>query len=299
MTATTEPSRKAAGYTLADHHVSYGVMVPTGELRVDPSVQRTLDVSRCKRMADSFTPTAVGTIVVSERANGEKFIVDGMHRHKTCELEGSMSELACEIHYGLDLEDEAQLFLIKNRESKGVGAYDQYKVGVTAGLGEYVATRDVLAKRGLVISNGGSSANRVGAAGGYPKIVLTLGAEHLDRALGILEGALGRTQYTWEGNLVYGTTRVLREYGTKISDPELMRKLRAAKMTAEDLVIEINSRARSGVGSSGSGSRRMAGFYVVLDKVNARRSKKSLFGPPAYLEAKLGYSDENLATDED
>src|SRR4051812_32748181 len=101
-----------------------------------------------------------------------------MHRNRASELEG-ISTIVGEVHHDLTVQEEAILFLIKNRESNKPNALDEYKVGLTAGLPLFVDTEKVLQAHQLDI--GSTSANGVGAVAGVLRIVDTYGPEILDR----------------------------------------------------------------------------------------------------------------------
>ena len=62
-----------------------------------------------------------------------------------------ITTLDAEVHEGLDVSEEAVLFLLKNRESSKPQPLDKYKVGLTAGLPLFVDTQKVLDRHGLGI----------------------------------------------------------------------------------------------------------------------------------------------------
>ena len=130
---------KKYAYELPKHRVEHGISIPIDELKIDDKAQRTLNEARARSMANNLVPEALGTIVVSQRANGDRYIVDGMHRWHASKLT-DIPELIAEVHHGLDQQEEAVLFLIKNRESSKPTPLDEYKIGLTAGLPLFVDT---------------------------------------------------------------------------------------------------------------------------------------------------------------
>lgn len=119
-------------YHLPDHRIEYGIMIPVEAPKTDAQSQRALNKNRAAAIADNLQLSAIGTITLSER-DGTLWVVDGQHRQQALRLAGEKN-MPCEIHYGLTRQQEAVLFLIKNRESARPGAYDEYKIGLTGGV---------------------------------------------------------------------------------------------------------------------------------------------------------------------
>jgi hypothetical protein len=252
-------------YELADHDVEYGVPVKVADLKIDPQAQRTLNEKRAQGIADNLVPNAVGSIVVSERKGGDKYIVDGQHRKRAIELRG-IDELIAEVHRGLNQREEATLFLIKNRESSKPNPLDQYKVGLTAGLPLYVDTEKVLQKHGLEM--GSTSANAIGAIAGTLKITDKYGAEVLDRTLTVAEAAWGRHGSTWDGMLLGGIGQFLGRHEMVDDDDELARKI-AKKGSAERWIGDVHTLAsHGGLTHTGTGSRVTVCYQLLLREWN-------------------------------
>lgn len=260
-------------YVLSDHHVDYGVKLDLGSLKIDPQAQRTLNEKRAQGIADEYVAEAVGSIVVSERANGELYIVDGMHRHRAKQLLGEPT-IRAEVHKGLTQQEEAVLFLLKNREAKGPSAIDEYHIGLTAGLPLFVDTDKVLKAHGLTM--GSTSTNAVGAVNGVLRITDTFGAEILDRTLQVAEDAWGRTQTTWDGMLLGGIGQFLGRHGDVVNAAELATKI-AKSGPAQAWIGKVHSLTTAGgMHHSGTGSRVSTCYGLVLATWNKGRSKNKI-----------------------
>jgi hypothetical protein len=260
-------------YVLSPHHVDYGVTLDVEDLRVDPQAQRTLNEKRAQDIADEMIREAVGSIVVSKRPNGDMFIVDGMHRWRACQLTGIKSIVA-EVHNDLSQQEEAVLFLIKNRESNKPSAIDEYKVGLTAGLPLFIDTEKVLLSRGL--SLGSSSANVIGAVSGVLRITDQYGPEILDRALVVAEEAWGRSRDTWDGMLLGGLGMLLGRHGDLVDDSALAGKLAKAG-SAQRWIGNVHSVASAGgTQNSGTGSRLSTAYHLMVKEWNKGKSKNKI-----------------------
>jgi hypothetical protein len=260
-------------YLLPQHQVEYGVEIPVNDLKTDPQAQRTLNEKRAQGIADELLLEAVGSIVVSERTTGERFIVDGMHRTRALQLKG-IPTVRAEVHKGLSLQEEATLFLIKNRESKGPSAIDEYQIGLTAGLPLFVDTEKVLQAHGLAM--GSTSTNTVGAVAGVLRVTDTYGPVILDRALQVAEDGWGRARETWDGMLLGGIGQFLGKHGDVVSDKELATKI-AKKGSAQMWIHNVHALSTAGgMHHSGTGGRVSTCYQLVVSVWNKGKTKNKI-----------------------
>jgi hypothetical protein len=262
-------------YELPDHKVEYGVEVNVNDLRIDDRAQRTLNERRAKTMAEGLIREALGSIVVSRRTDDELYVVDGMHRKTACQLAG-VETIVAEIHHGLDQQQEAVLFLLKNREANKPNALDEYKVGITAGVQLFVDTAEVLKRHNLEL--GATSTNSIGAVSGVLKITEEYGPKILSRTLDVAEQAWGRTRESWDGMLLAGIGMFLGRHGSAVDDEELAVKLAKESHAAgwRGRVLSVSS--AGGTRNSGTGSRVHTCYELVLQAWNKGRMKKNRVG---------------------
>jgi hypothetical protein len=263
-------------YDLPSHQVDYGVEIPVEDLKIDPQAQRTLNERRAQGIADNLVREAMGSIVVSQRPDGSRYVVDGQHRKRVSELE-SFPTMVAEVHHGLTQEEEAILFLIKNRESSKPSPLDEYKVGLTAGIPQFVDTEKVMSKHGLEM--GSTSTNSVGAVAGVLRITETYGAEVLDRTLSVAENAWGRTSSTWDGMLLGGIGMLLGKHELVNDDGELAKKI-AKRGPAYRWIGDVQSIASGGgLHHTGTGSRVSTCYALLLREWNKGRRKNRIPTP--------------------
>jgi hypothetical protein len=259
-------------YRIPAHKVDYGVQVQIADLNIDPQAQRTLNERRAQKIASRLVPEALGSIIVSQRDDGSRYIVDGQHRWRACALSG-VNTLIAEVHHGLTQAQEAMLFLIKNQESHKPRPIDEFHVGLTGGVLLYVDTDRVLKKHAL--SLGSTSTNGVGAVSGVLQITERYGAAVLDRTLTVAEAAWGRSAETWDGMLLGGIGVFLGRWGNLIDDVELARKM-AGMGTAAKWRSEILSQSsRGGFNNGGTGSRVTTAYRVVVNAWNRGRKAEN------------------------
>ncbi len=257
-------------YALPDHLVET-MKIELDKLTVDERAQRNLTIPRVEAMTRNWMPTAAGTIVVSRRmVDGvEKFfVVDGQCRAEAARRNGEKT-ISADVHFGLTQQEEAVLFLIKNREASKVSSLDEYQVGLTAGLSLFTDTQAILDKHGLTV--GSTSTNSVGAVAGLLQITEAYGPGVLDRTLTVAEETYGRTDKTWDGIVISGIGRFLGKHGLEVDDKTLVTKLARKGNVYSFIGTVITMSTLGGTQNAGGGGRAGAAYKLVLDAWNTKR----------------------------
>lgn len=252
-------------YTLRDHRVTYEAVDLT-TLQISELAQRGLKIPHYTKMARNFVREAVGTLVVSQRSDGQLFLVDGQHRREAC-LAVGIKTLVVEMHHGLTEQEEGLLFLLKNRESIKPDRSSEYKIAVTAALPEFVATEEVLEKRGLKVRKS-ASANVVGACTTVVDITQKYGPDVLERVLIVAENAWGREGTSWSASLLAGLGMFLGRHGDRVDDKALAARL--ARLTALQWLARVTALCTNGGG--GGGIRTKVFYGLVVQEWNKRRT---------------------------
>ena len=271
-------SGKDYSYDIPDHPIQY-VKVDPRTIKFDPRAQRNLNKARAQAIAEKLVPTALGTPILSQRADGQ-YAVDGMHRVYACQLilngKVSVSEevreavqtITCEVHSDVSMANEASLFIIKNKESSKVGPNDEFRIGVMAGHPLFVDTNTVLEKHQLKV--GSSSANGVRGIKGILSIVTDHGPEILDQSLTIAEDAWGRAPDTWHAVTIGGIATVISKHpelkGTELAE-KLKRQGDPTSFKAKIQTIATNNNTRA----DGTKGRLKAAHLAVASAWNANR----------------------------
>lgn len=256
--------------------MEYGQEIAVSELNIDPQAQRTLNEKRAQHIANNMVREAIGSIVVSRRADGDLYIVDGQHRWRASAL-ASIPTIMAEIHHGLTQAQEAILFLIKNRESHKPRPIDEYHVGLTGGVPLFVDTDRILQKHALTL--GSSSTNGVGAVSGVLQITDRYGAATFDRTLSVAEDAWGRSAETWDGMLLGGIGMFLGRWGDIVDDAELAKKVERMGTAAKWRSEILSQSSRGGFNNSGTGSRVATAYRLVVNAWNHGRTAAKRIDP--------------------
>ncbi len=197
------------------------------QLVVDRTVQRALDTTRAARIAADFDRSALGTFVVSHRADGSYHIIDGQHRHAVVILlDGDKWELNCEVHENLTRAEEARMFRLLNN-SRPVGVLDKFvvrveeqdpiAVGITQKLNEHGWT--------VVTSKAVGSFVAVGAIEKAYRRAGERGPALADWVLGVVTESFGHNVDGVRGEIITGLSLLWLRHGEQVDRVKLVNEL--------------------------------------------------------------------------
>lgn len=109
--------------------------LPVAELNIDNSYQRN-EVSDINTLstAREFCWLAFGVVVVMERSNGKKYIVDGQQRWLAAKRRGDIPAIPCVVFHSNGAEHEARAFIALNLHRTKVTAVQKFRVSDRAGI---------------------------------------------------------------------------------------------------------------------------------------------------------------------
>lgn len=76
-------------YQLPEHRVILDGGAPVARLEPWEHASHPVDQDRTRRLAATLQQAALGVLVVSQRADGSRRVLDGIHRLAACKLRGS------------------------------------------------------------------------------------------------------------------------------------------------------------------------------------------------------------------
>lgn len=188
--------------------ISTGVYVTAlhvDEIFADPTYQRTLDVPRARKMCGIWDHRLAGILEVSDR--GEHVapryaIIDGQHRWAAAKFLNDPPVLVANVHEGLTVADEADLFDKLNRQRKKVNIWEQWRARRAAGDEQVIAIEKVMTKYGLVVD----SAPRDGAVGcvGTLEKIEQIDIALLDETLGFITDIYQKRREALDAPIIHG-----------------------------------------------------------------------------------------------
>lgn len=197
-------------------------------LTVDLRVQRPADTTRVCALYIDFDQNKMGTIIVSQRADGTRVVLDGQTRLGAWVKAGSVGQVHAQIYTGLTLEQEASMFLAYNN-SKPVSALDKFLVRVTEGDPVATAITSILAMHGWRVVKGGKDGT-IQSVVALEHAYTRAGANG-DRVVGMIIGAITKAWgYDFAGanaSLISGLAELIMRYGDGIDQAKLIRELQS------------------------------------------------------------------------
>jgi len=132
------------------------------ELRIDHSYQRPeVSEKNTLALARGFNWVAFNSIVVMERANGDKYVVDGQQRLLAARRRGDIREVPCVLFKSDGRDHEARAFISLNVRRVRVSAVAKFNASVRAALNPEKQIAEWLGTLGLYVTDDGKSMNGV------------------------------------------------------------------------------------------------------------------------------------------
>lgn len=127
--------------------------VSLDDLMIDYEYQRG-EISKANTLAvaRNFNWVSFNSIVVMERENGDKYVVDGQQRLLAAKHRGDIKDVPCIVFQSSGKEHEAKAFISLNINRRHVSAVDKFNAGVLAGTSPEKHIAEWLSGIGLKIT---------------------------------------------------------------------------------------------------------------------------------------------------
>jgi hypothetical protein len=208
------PQKNRSTTTLAGTEPYIDVIL-ADRLFADTVYQRDLDPKRVQKMATEFNQRLLGVLEVSARDDGRFAILDGQHRWAVvCQAHpyGTNAHLACQVHTGLSVEEEARLYYELDTKRKNLSWWERWRARRGTGDPGVLTIEEVLARHRLQVHPSAIDGN-LRATKAIETIVTQLGdLQMLDNVLVVLTSAYGRAFDAFDGALMHGVALVLGHY---------------------------------------------------------------------------------------
>lgn len=285
MTATDIPANTAAEIT--NQAPTTLEWIPANQLVTDPAYERPLSTIKVRKIVREFNPDAVGVLMTSRRSDSSNVLIDGQHRCAAfLAMEWGEQRLPCLVYHGLTLEQEAELFVVYNRDRSKPLQHDLFRAEVAAGNPAAMEIVKVLGRHGLSVTQfreQGKDTHRkagvVSAVGALKRIHAQAGPVVLDETISVLKEAWGEEygNQAYTNPLLQGVALVLARYS-----PRLVNRKRLVAKLAEITPAGLTAQARVlAQHSSTSGSHGLMTYIaiVIIGAYNKKLHEKITFNP--------------------
>jgi hypothetical protein len=221
--------------------------LPVADLRVDHSYQRPLDMKRVRKMAAEFDLDAYGSLIVSRRADGGLWTIDGQHRVALMHEIGWGDQTApCLVHTGLTIQQEAKIFAMANDGSRP-NALAKFRAKLVEGDPTIADINRTVRACGLQVTPG-IGAGHVQAAAALQTVYSKAGGLVLTHVLRHILAAWGNASTNFQSDILLALALFEVRYKATGFDVKRLRECMSTT-TPNQLMATARSRKESGAGS--------------------------------------------------
>lgn len=228
--------------------------IPAGDLRFDrDNYQREPNHKRIRSYVENYNPIAALGVVVSQRADGSYWVIDGQHRvMATMRRMGIDHPMNCYVIQGLSPAEEAELFTLINTHRGPVPAGAKAKALVGANHATWTQMVKIVSDLGLQydFERGGAKQDNLFRAWGTIGIIEARGGLSLvDRVLRFILGAWGGDRRSLTSDCIKGTCEFILNHdcdlNPRYSDSEVVAALQRTPF--ETISMEMQKNVAMGV----------------------------------------------------
>ncbi len=200
--------------------------VPIEKMVVSELAQRELKQHWVDHIAANLNIEQIGNPVVSLR-DGNYYLIDGAHRIEALRQSGwGDQQIQSWCYDGLNIQDEAEKFLELN-DRLAIGAYDKWRVALTAGRQTEVDIDKVVRAAGLQVTLNNDAEGAIHAPGTLRRIYQRAGTGVLARTLTICRDSYGDGGYG--AATLDGIAHLCSRYDTLLDDERVVQRLGNAR----------------------------------------------------------------------
>lgn len=244
-------------------------VLPLNALRIDRSYQRDVKTTLVNTIGAAYDLALAGYIVVSRRANGRLFIIDGQQRSAGARKAGEHEVLA-RVFDGLDLQTEAQYY-DKLNDTQPQTTHERFKAAYAAGDPSVIAIYNIVHSFGASIMGVDGKGDDTIASIAALRWVFKMGHEWgLTRTLTTVQMAFGDVSRTTTPSGFLKAVFYVIDRHDDIDDQRLSRRIK------ETGIIALKQRA---IAFTSNGADATGYYMALLDAYNHRLSERKKLNP--------------------
>lgn len=230
------------------------------EIGVDMQYQRPLNMGHVRKIVREFNLKAFGVLLVSERANGTYWIIDGQHRLAAVKALGRGDmRLPCHVYRNLSVAEEAEIFHMQTQR-KGIQPVDRFRAQLFSGDADAISINRIIQKHGLQVQQV-TQRGALAAIATAENIYKRRGAQRLDDILGIVVAAWGDREEGIPGAAYAGLDAFLLRYADVYDQKRLIRVMRSNDLDRLSADAKALRSALKDIGQDASFGRVLYGIY--------------------------------------
>lgn len=200
----------------------YVTALQVDEIFADHTYQRPVDPPRSRKIAREWDRRLAGILEVSDRgpeSSPRYAVIDGQHRWAAATLLDSAPALVANVHTGLTIQEEAELFDRLNRERRRITTWDHWHARKAADDPNVLRIEKAVQKMDLTISSIPKDGN-IRCTATLEKLVKLGGVKLIEQTLQLILDTWGRRLDAYDAPIVHGVGLVLHHISTDDIDYE-------------------------------------------------------------------------------
>jgi hypothetical protein len=202
--------------------------IPASMLRVDPSIQREVEEPQVRYLVREWSDVSCGVLTGSRRDDGIVYLVDGQQRMTAKMRTDPNYVFTVQVHVGLSITEEANLFVAMNKNRKAVAAFYVYRSEILNGDKSALAIQKAVTSVDAIVAPRNGGIKRVTCISSMKRVVArNLGPDALKFALRVYKNAWGSGAFPmWRGEMVEALGAMFSTYGGSINEHTFTEKLK-------------------------------------------------------------------------
>lgn len=220
-------------------------MVKLKDLKVDPEYQRKKKPKHIRDIANNFDKEKAGSLVIGEREDGQRYIIDGQQRTEGALIAGITELPGLIIKTGSSgKQREAEIYNAINKNRKNQTARENFKARLATGDEDAQELSRILKSEGFLSPEESLSGK---TRWGHIQAITSLEAIHKKYGSRVVLSALRLVNQVWlgqqdafRGPVLLGLMYFLGENREVVNTERMARLL--SKITPREIFLEANSR---------------------------------------------------------
>jgi hypothetical protein len=176
------------------------------DIIIDERYQRSAKIAHVDRIAAAWSPIHAKQLMVSKRADGKFYCVDGGHRLRGA-IEAGINRVDCVVYEGLSVEQEHELFEGQDMSVR-LSKIDIFKSQFDRNDSLAIRKSAMLARHGLRIASQRGSDNCFAAIDTLDEMINRWGWEVTDEVFALIKQTWGFDDYTVKGVFIKAVANI-------------------------------------------------------------------------------------------
>lgn len=218
--------------------------IVAGKLILPPEYQRPLKEHLVKRIMREFNPYEFLVLLVSQRMDGNYYLIDGQNRIEALRRMGWLDQnVDCLVFRGISLEQEAHIFWYTTKNRLAIRPAERFRAQLVSREADAIWINATVESYGFTLnltSGGVRAVSALDCIGAIERVIATYGRVVLMETLEVMRDSWRNGSQKIQGNAMIGLSRFIRRY----QNNERYDRRRLVHILQQHVVADIESGGR-------------------------------------------------------